>query len=362
MRDDFIIQRIKRIMHTALGKLGNDKQCALLNYPFHFNFGDHFIWLGEIFYLTDIINMKINYTASYKDFSAEEMEKMIGKAPILLNGGGNLGDLWSREGKFITQIISKYHDRQIIVLPQSIYYTNQENLEKDANLFNAHPDLTLCVREKHSYDLALKHFSRCNVIMAPDMAFQLVNTPGLSLIPKRKQFILYLNRNDKEADKRFSPHSLDLDNLAVQDWVSFKWICKNPIPVRGAARFIREFWQRGLSGPMQWISRKRWEYFHSYTSKFNTLYGSSMHRRSWGFLHDAICQLNGYRLVITDRLHGHILCILLGIPHIFLPNTYYKNESFYKTWTHQISFCRFVKDPSQVKLAAQELLELSRSR
>lgn len=72
----------------------------------------------------------------------------------------------------------------------------------------------------------------------------------------------------------------------------------------------------------------------------------------------ALDQFRQHRLIITNRLHGHILCVLLGIPHIFLANSYHKNESFYETWTHQAPFCRFVKDSTQVKITAQELLDL----
>ena len=64
-------------------------------------------------------------------------------------------------------------------------------------------------------------------------------------------------------------------------------------------------------------------------------------------------------MIITNRLHGHIMCILLGIPHIFLANSYHKNESFYETWTHQVPFCRFVKNSSEILPFAYELMENS---
>jgi len=61
--------------------------------------------------------------------------------------------------------------------------------------------------------------------------------------------------------------------------------------------------------------------------------------------------------IVTNRLHGHILCVLLGIPHVFLPNSYYKNEAFYSTWTHDLPGCRFVADPMH---AAEALADLAR--
>jgi pyruvyl transferase EpsO len=38
-------------------------------------------------------------------------------------------------------------------------------------------------------------------------------------------------------------------------------------------------------------------------------------------------------VVITDRLHAHILSLLLGIPHAVLDNSYGKVGRFLAAWT-----------------------------
>jgi pyruvyl transferase EpsO len=38
------------------------------------------------------------------------------------------------------------------------------------------------------------------------------------------------------------------------------------------------------------------------------------------------------RHVVTDRLHGHILSLLLSVPHFVLDNSYNKNGAFFETW------------------------------
>lgn len=81
-----------------------------------------------------------------------------------------------------------------------------------------------------------------------------------------------------------------------------------------------------------------------------------MHLHSWSLMHSGIFQLQQHRLVITNRLHGHILCLILGIPHILIPGTYNKMESFYQTWTHRIPFCQYIKEAEQIKGAVEELL------
>jgi len=51
------------------------------------------------------------------------------------------------------------------------------------------------------------------------------------------------------------------------------------------------------------------------------------------------------RVVITDRLHGHIFCLLLGIPHVLLNNDSGKNWNFYETWTRDSPLCRLARNP-----------------
>jgi pyruvyl transferase EpsO len=269
-------EKLKEVLHKALGKLEAFEQCALLDYPDHPNIGDNLIWLGEVFYLTDVLNAKINYAASVEDFSGVEMEKQVGKAPILLHGGGNLGDLWPVYQNFREHIISNYQDRPIIILPQSIYFTEHSNLIKTAQVFNSHPNLTLFVRDNYSYEIALQYFSNCQIIKAPDMALQMVNLPGLSFNSSRNQSILYHCRTDKELNQNSSPASIDLPNLVVEDWTSYKYDSQyyKELPSKWAKRMalISEGLQQGTVIPTEWISRQIWKHFHPYASKFNTLY------------------------------------------------------------------------------------------
>jgi exopolysaccharide biosynthesis predicted pyruvyltransferase EpsI len=44
-------------------------------------------------------------------------------------------------------------------------------------------------------------------------------------------------------------------------------------------------------------------------------------------------QLSRGRVIVTERLHGHILGLLLGIPQVLVGDRYGKLQSFYDTWT-----------------------------
>ncbi|MEQ8381117.1 MAG: polysaccharide pyruvyl transferase family protein [Coleofasciculus sp. A1-SPW-01] len=357
--------QIKGILHQALGNLEKFDNCALLDYPNHLNIGDEMIWLGELFYLIDCLKTQIDYVASADSFSAKVMENKVGKAPILLHGGGNLGDLWPKYQSFRHEIISNYHDRPIIILPQSIYFADIDNLKRAANIFNSHPNLTIFARENYSYQIALNYFSNCRVIKSPDMAFQMVGMPVISFTTKSNSNILYQRRQDQELSQSFAPPSIDIENLVVEDWRSYQWIYREKLKnaqvwywqIPGSVRIMREVWQRGLANPREWISRTLWNKMHPYAAKFDRADQPNLHKKAWELMHCGIYQFNNYKYVITNRLHGHILCLILGKPHVLLPNKYYKNKSFYETWTSSIPFCRFAQNESQIKVAVSEIRE-----
>ena len=118
-------EKIKDILHQTLGQLEPFEECILLDYPNYLNVGDHLIWLATVFYLTDVLQVKINYIASLDDFSEELMAEKGGNCPIILQGGGNFGDIWSHHQQFRERIVSQYRDCQIIILPQCIYFAKQ---------------------------------------------------------------------------------------------------------------------------------------------------------------------------------------------------------------------------------------------
>ncbi|MBR8832377.1 MAG: putative pyruvyl transferase EpsO [Chroococcopsis gigantea SAG 12.99] len=351
---------VKNCLHQSFSVLLPLKECVLLDYPNHSNIGDHLIWLGEILYLTRTAKIDIKYTCHGGDFSEDILNSQSSDIPILLHGGGNLGDIWPKYQLFREKIISQYQDRQIVILPQSIYFKFPENLERTAKIFNSHPDLTIFVRDDNSYTIAVESFFNCRVIKAPDSAFEMVDIPGLPNIEPSSDSILYIDRVDVERNALYSPAKLGIDNLVVEDWIAFQWMNKLPkdwVYIPGLAKLIREGWQRGLATPDQWLSRQKWEHLHPYSHIFHTIYDSDSHRKSWSLMHSAIYQLQKYPFVITNRLHVHILCLLLDIPHVVFPGSYYKIKAFYDTWTHDLPTCKLVEDPSRTREAIEALLQ-----
>jgi exopolysaccharide biosynthesis predicted pyruvyltransferase EpsI len=69
--------------------------------------------------------------------------------------------------------------------------------------------------------------------------------------------------------------------------------------------------------------------------------------------------LSGGRVIVTDRLHGHILATLLGIPHVVLDNSYGKLHHFIRTWTHVSPLVRMAASLDEAAAQAQQLLPLA---
>lgn len=353
---------IKNSLHQSLNFLENLESCVLLDYPDYLNIGDHLIWLGTVYYLSKISKTKILYASSVKEFSPKLMQKLPEDVPILLQGGGNLGDLWPLYQSFREDIVKTYPNHPIVILPQTIYFQDVQNLEKASKVFNSHQDLTIFVRERYSYELAMRYFQNCKVVLAPDMAFNLVSLPELDkikILPKKN--VLYHCRRDFQP---FPVEAFNLSNIEVSDWISYQWKYRGQhtesepwhLKIPGGTKVFREGWQRGLSRPLERMSRERWNQ-SSFGRSLSDLCAQELHKKSWDLAHSGICQLKSYPFIITNRMHGHVLSLILKIPHLFLPGSYHKNKSFYDSWSSEIDFCKFVSDASHIEAALQELSE-----
>jgi pyruvyl transferase EpsO len=71
--------------------------------------------------------------------------------------------------------------------------------------------------------------------------------------------------------------------------------------------------------------------------------------------------LSTAEVVVTDRLHGHILCLLLGIPHVLLDTSNGKLSAFHRTWTRAIPGVEFAQDWEDARSQVRSLVE-GRSR
>ena len=67
-----------------------------------------------------------------------------------------------------------------------------------------------------------------------------------------------------------------------------------------------------------------------------------------------LAELAEGKIVISDRLHGHILATLMQIPNILIDNSYGKLSSFYDTWMRDVTGVRFAVSSREALAMVQE--------
>lgn len=269
---------------------------ALVDFPDHPNVGDSAIWLGEIALLHTIGAGDPAYICRWDDFDEAAFRAACPTGPILIHGGGNLGDIWPHHQHFREYLIARFADRRIVQLPQSIHFRAKAPRDRFAALVSRHPGFHLCVRDQASLDLARRYFD-CPSTLAPDSAFGL--GPVARPIDADCRSLMLL-RSDTERAARDDSVLRELPDAVALDWLDEAAVTAIDPTARA-----RERVERGLK------------------------------------------LLSRGEQIITDRLHGHILALLLGIPQVVLDNDYGKVGAYIAAWTSGSLLVRQARSPQE---------------
>jgi exopolysaccharide biosynthesis predicted pyruvyltransferase EpsI len=331
--EERVVSRLNLVLDDVVeASLDGLTRVALLDYPLHKNAGDSAIWIGERAWFrrhgVDIVHISTRST-----YSARRIRRLLGRnGALALHGGGNFGDVWPRFHALREQVAEDFVDHKVVQLPQTIHFAEESNRRRaSAGPLGRHRDLTILCRDSQSLVTIQQTFPGAVARMSPDMAFAI----GSQRRAAPSVDVLWLARTDHE---QVGPRPLGDANVRVTDW-------------QLGAREAR-LWRLGATVPR-----------HS-------------HRvASLGRLHDTVSSavqplldplaalnvrgacdtLSEGKVVVTDRLHAHILCILLGIPHVVLDNDYGKLSTFMAAWTE--SAATIAPDAERARKIAHALLQ-----
>ena len=205
---------------------------------------------------------------------------------FVLQGGGNMGDVYAYEENSRKEIIKAFPQNRIIVFPQTMYFSKTESghaaLNETAKIYAHHNSLTIFAREPYSYKQMLKHFKNNKVLMIPDIVLSM----SVDLKKRHRSGILLCLRNDVE--KTLS--SQDMETLG-------NWTSRLSCGVK----------YTDMIAPLNMIpSWRRKKVIQGKLEEFNSA-----------------------GLVITDRLHGMIFAVISGTPCIVLANYNHKVVGVY---------------------------------
>lgn len=271
--------------------------------PTHENLGDHAIALAQMKFLTD---MGIPYTEIPESELYKLREfgllKLFNKTKIFIIGGGNLGTLWFRVETMFRDIIIAAPKADILIFPSTIYYEDtdfgRKEFEKSKKIYNNHKSLTLYARENISYEIMKNAYN--NVKLVPDMVFSLNK---FEKNVARNGAVLCL-RNDLER------------TLSEED--------ENLIYEQIHQLFGDKITKTDMYAPYKVYTENRNQ---ELTKKFD--------------------QFKNTKLVITDRLHCMIFCVITGTPCIVVNSKSPKVKGCYE-WVKDFEYIKFADDVSDI--------------
>ena len=212
------------------------------------------------------------------------------KTMIVLTGGGDTDDRYTSMERYRNRIIKKLakNGSRIIGFPQTIDYSNTKRGEfykrKTQKAYSSNKNFVFFAREKISYEIAKRIFPNNSVELAPDI----VLSYSISDDKKQKRSgIGTLLRHDEEKKMDAVFQSDLLSELATK----YGPIEENDMTITG---FSSEKTEQMIREKVNFVRKKK--------------------------------------VIITDRLHGMILCYVTNTPCIVFSNTNHKISETYKNW------------------------------
>ncbi|WP_243279470.1 polysaccharide pyruvyl transferase family protein [Clostridium saudiense] len=289
--------------------------------PLHGNMGDQAIVYATNKYLRD----------NFKDYNILEIYrrdiykymKSLKKAVnpedlIVLIGGGNMGNLWINEEVDRRFVIKNFPNNKIISMPQTISFTSDSDgdmeLAKTKNIYNKNNNLILISREKKSYKLMQEYFEDKDIKLNPDTVLYLNNTVDTNKY--KREYIMTCLRNDKEGilgnkkDVLINKLKNEFGQVVEYDTVVNKTIFKE---------------QREKE------------------------------------LNDMFDKFLKAKMVITDRLHGMVFCVITKTPCIVTKSIDHKVTGTYE-WIEDLNYIKLVDDLdfNKIELLIEELSNIDK--
>lgn len=305
-------------------KLPIGKKVFFIGTPEYTNLGDSAIAIAQILFLE-----KCGYPRKkIKEFTQSDymqnsviINKCINKHYLICGiGGGNLGNQWYNEELFRYSFIDAFPDNPIIIFPQTIFFTDDEEgrlaSEESKKHYNSHNNLTIIAREKKSYELLSNLYNRPTKLLTPDIVLSTTMSDYGVTVKNRSGGLLVL-RNDVEKQMP------DSDREEI-----IRYLNENGIAFRVTDMYSNE--------PVKKVNR------------------IDLVRRKMQEFADA-------EFVITDRLHGMVFAAITETPCIVFSNYNQKVKGTYE-WISYLPYIKYVCDVKESLSVLQELFAINYCR
>jgi exopolysaccharide biosynthesis predicted pyruvyltransferase EpsI len=325
---------LRAALHAAIASaIPKGEPVALLDFPSYPNVGDSAIWLGTVAVLRDL-GCPVVYVADQLSYSPQALERRLPPgAPVLLQGGGSFGDLWPEHQLFRERVVRELPERPIVQLPVSVDFRTATAEDRARTTLDAHEHLTLLCRDRESLAYAEANY-RAPSRLCPDAAF------GLDPAPRDPPVadVVVLRRTDHEGLRGLPP----VPGARVLDWSSAPgepgyspWWERKRLATRAMTKAmgmgrVERIRQAAMSRLFDSMAGERVEFGYSVVSSG--------------------------RVLVTDRLHGHILALLLEVPHVVVDTGYGKIRRFNESFSGRMDGVAYCDDDDCVESEVRRLL------
>lgn len=303
---------LKKKLDIILDHIEDKNDVVFIDFPLHYNVGDLLILKGALSFFKEN-GVEINNIYSTYNASTQKIKRKINKkTTILFHGGGNFGDIYPDHQKLREEYVTKFKNNKIIILPQTAYFSDDLELENSIKIFKKHNNVIMFARDQKTYELFLEFSNKAYLV--PDMAHNLYGK--LKVFSSERKQKLYFLRKDIEVGlmqkKILSNNEMidyfDWDDLILKNDKNFLAIINGIVKINN--KLNSDILDKLIFSMWSWKITKL-------INKFSLFFSS-------------------YDVVVTSRLHGHILTCLLDVQSELLDNSYGKNSSYYYCWTKEL--------------------------
>lgn len=300
----------------------NEKpKLLLIGTPEHLNIGDAAIALGELeFFKKYFPGYRVIELSSYEfENEYENFAAMVSDDDLIfLQGGGNLGNRYLNEEKIRRRVIKDFPNNQIVILPQTIYFDEDENGKKELDIsrkiYAEHPNLMILTRGLQSLNSAKSNFPTAKSMCFLDMALILRYKEEA----ERKGILLCLRDLGDESGLTDNEYRNIQDTIATID---------------PGFELTNNYYQNPIDNNIYIGIRRR-------------------------VVLEELKRFALHQVIVTDRLHGLIFAIITKTPCVLLSSYNQKIPEFYDLVKDSNAIFFVEHDAQKICEAVEKALEV----
>lgn len=269
-----------------LRKLPDSRQrIYLLGIPTAANMGDMtqyyliLAWLRKNYQGYDIVDFP-SRSILYKDclFLKILKGKLKPEDYIFFQSGYDTHDLGGEEDIMHKEVISRFPDQRMVMMPQTVFFQSKERERQSAEAYSRNKRMLFLARDEVSYRNACRMFPDLRVVLYPDIVTTLI---GKYHFKGERKGVLLCQRADGE--KFYSQAEIEKLKCHIQN------------------KAVVGMMDTTISAPNLFVRKNVRKYLDRMLDRFSR-----------------------YQVVITDRYHGTIFSLVAGTPVIVIKTTDHK--------------------------------------